>query len=362
MKVLALASYPVESAATRYRVMQFVDPLRAAGIEVDVSPFLSSEAFKGFYSGGSGRFSNVASGIARRVGEVFTAGRYDALFVQREAMFFGPAVFEWLLTEVRGLPMILDLDDATYIPYTSPTFGRLGSALKCFGKTDRLIERADSVVCGNRFIAEYAASKGARTLTLPTTVDPDIFKPSVKRNSIPVLGWIGTHSTFPLLESIFDVLSKLTSKHEFTLRIIGSGRSDLSVPNVTVENIPWALESEPMEFASFDIGLYPIVTSSSASDEWLKGKSGFKAIQYLASGIPFVMTPVGVCAEIGTPGVTHVNATTDDQWFEALDGLLADAARRQSMGQSGREEFLRRFDPRRNIEELVGIFGRIGRG
>lgn len=357
MRILALCSYPVESAATRHRLMQFVDPLREKGIEVDVSPFLSSDAFAAIYSGGAGlqKLAHAASGIVKRLKEVLTAGKYDAVFVQREAMFFGPAIFEWLLSSVRGLPMILDLDDATYIPYVSPTYGRLGSALKFFGKTDRLIARSDAVLCGNRFIAEYVESKGARAVIVPTTVEPTVFTPVDKDNPRPVLGWIGTHSTFPLLESIFPVLTELSEKHDFVLRVVGAGRQDFKVPGVDVENLKWDLAAEPRNFASFDIGLYPITTSSSASEEWLKGKSGFKAIQYLSVGIPFVMTPVGVCAEIGRSGVTHFNASTSDEWVDALDRLLSDENLRSSMGKAGRQTFLNTFNPSENLETLASV-------
>lgn len=355
MKILALCSYPIESAATRHRLVQFVEPLREKGIEVDVSPFLSSEAFAAFYSGGGGlrKLAHVASGIIKRLKEVVTAGKYDAVFVQREAMFFGPGVFEWLISTLRGLPMILDLDDATYIPYVSPTYGKFGSALKFFGKTDRLIERAAVVLCGNRFIADYVESKGARAVIVPTTVDPEIFAPREKRNPKPVLGWIGTHSTFPLLESIFPVLTELSDKHDFILRIVGAGREDVTVPGVEVENVGWKLSTEPEDFAALDIGLYPITTSASASEEWLKGKSGFKAIQYLAVGIPFVMTPVGVCAEIGRAGETHLNATSRDEWKAALDALLSEPTLRGSMGAAGRVEFTKIYNPSKCVDAIA---------
>ena len=62
---------------------------------------------------------------------------------------------------------VLDLDDATYVSYTSPTYGGAGSALKWFGKTDDLIKWAAVVTCGNRSIAEYVESKGARARIIP---------------------------------------------------------------------------------------------------------------------------------------------------------------------------------------------------
>ena len=55
MNVLALASYPLEAAATRYRVVQFVGPLAERGIRVEVRPFMDGELFKAFYRpGGAG--------------------------------------------------------------------------------------------------------------------------------------------------------------------------------------------------------------------------------------------------------------------------------------------------------------------
>ncbi len=47
MRVLAIANFPAEAAATRFRVGQFVGQLRERGIKLDVRPFLSSGQFAG---------------------------------------------------------------------------------------------------------------------------------------------------------------------------------------------------------------------------------------------------------------------------------------------------------------------------
>ncbi len=364
MRVLALSNFPVQAAATRFRVEQFVGPLRERGIEVDVRPFLTNKQFEQMYSGGNvfGKAAGLVRSVAKRFGDAFAARRYDAVLVQREAMFFGPELFEWLTAKLGRLPMLLDLDDATYIPYKSPTFGSLGSSLKFFGKTDRLIQRADAVICGNRFIAEYVISKGAVAHVVPTIADTEVFKPSDRANDVPVIGWIGTHSTFPSVQSVFPVLERLASKHQFKLKLVGTGRAEVLVPNVEVGNLPWSLEREPEDFASLDIGLYPIVTSSSANEEWLKGKSGFKAIQYLASGVPFVMSPVGVCAEIGVNEKTHFNAASPEDWYNCLDRLLSDGDLRQKMGDAARKESLENYTVKRWSAVLADIlFSAVGK-
>jgi glycosyltransferase involved in cell wall biosynthesis len=278
----------------------------------------------------------------RRLGDAAAAWDADAVLVQREAMIIGPPVIEWLTTRFGNRPLLLDLDDATYKSYSSPTYGRLGNWLKCFGKTDHLIAWAKVVTCGNRSIAQYVNDRGVRAVIIPTVVDLDCFRPLIvdrtARRQHPVIGWIGSHSTYPYLESSLPALKRLARTYEFELKVIGSGRSLVEVAGVRVTNREWHLGRDVAEFQSCDIGLYPIVPHA-----WSAGKSGFKAIQYMAVGIPFVVTPVGACAEIGEPGVTHLCAHSQDDWLEALSRLLSDEELRGRMGVAGRAYAERHF-------------------
>lgn len=358
MNVLGLCSYPIESAATRYRLAQFVEPLRKKGINLEVSPFLDSRQFELFYQSGSlpQTAASLWKPLLNRFAEISKARRYDLLFVQREAMFFGPAFFEKLFQMTGGAPLILDLDDATYVRYVSPTYGRIGSFFKFFGKTDKLIRRAETVICGNRFIAEYAAGQGAKTAIVPTVVDTDKFHPIEKSNAIPVIGWIGTHSTFSSLASLFPVLQELARKYEFILRIVGAGKHEIAFGDLRIDNRKWSLEREIADFQSLDIGLYPIETSSSATQEWLIGKSGFKSIQYMSVGIPFVVTPIGICAEMGIENETHFSAATETQWFETLAKLLESSKIRREMGEQGRKYALEHYTIAQQVGKIEKVF------
>jgi glycosyltransferase involved in cell wall biosynthesis len=197
------------------------------------------------------------------------------------------------------------------------------------------------VTCGNRAISDYVNAKGTLSAIIPTVVDTDIFHPGshFQDEDLPVLGWVGTHSTFPYLESIFPVLQQLAENRRFRLKIVGSGRESVVLPGVQLENLPWKLEREVADFQSFDIGLYPIVT-----DEWAAGKSGFKAIQYMSVGIPYVVTPVMACTEIGKAGVTHFEASTPGDWYLALEALLADSSLRKRMGAAGRRHAVEHYN------------------
>jgi glycosyltransferase involved in cell wall biosynthesis len=365
MNVLGLSSYPVEAAATRYRLEQFVGPLANRGITLTVRPFLDSQVFGSLYHRHALPYTAVGlvkSGL-RRLKDLLLLSRADAVLVQREAMLFGPPLIEWLAVRVFRRPMVLDLDDATYIPYTSPTFGKLGKAFKWFSKTDDLIRWASLVTCGNSAIAEYVTSKGAKARVIPTVVDTDVFHP-VPRNrqdEALVLGWIGTHSTFPYLESTFSVLRELARDNKFRLKIVGAGKSEVRIPEVEVENLEWELDREVKDFQSLDIGLYPIDPSLYAS-QWAAGKSGFKAIQYMAVGIPFVATPVGAVREHGKVGITHYCATTRDEWREALSTLIADRERREQMGAAGRRWALEHYGLAAQADKLAAALREAAQG
>jgi glycosyltransferase involved in cell wall biosynthesis len=345
MKVLGLASYPIEAAATRYRLEQFVAPLAERGITLEIRPFIDANLFAQMYRRNA--LSRTVIGLIKptllRLTDVLRAHSADVILIQREAMMFGPPLIEWLTTRICRRPLVLDLDDATYVSYTSPTYGRLGQSLKWFSKTDDLIRWARIVTCGNRAIAEYVSSKGTIARIVPTVVDTEIFQPASRAGAkAPVLGWIGTHSTFPYLQSIFPVLSELAKTHSFRLKVVGAGLSEVIVPGVEVENLPWSLEREVADFQSIDIGLYPI-DAALYSGKWAAGKSGFKAIQYMAVGVPYVAAPVGGSAEIGEVNTTHFFASGEAEWQSALATLISDSELRQRMGAAARRHVIENY-------------------
>jgi len=217
-------------------MIQFIEPLAEQGIELSVYPFIDSSLYGSLYN--RSQWPRTALGLSlaavRRVRELVRARKADVVFVQREAMMFGPPLVEWLTVNLNGCPMVLDLDDATYVSYKSPTYGRIGSMLKWFSKTNDLISWSRLVTCGNREIAAYVTSRGREAVVIPTVVDTTCFRPLAAVNDVPVIGWIGTHSTFPYVKTIFPVLERLAREHRFRLRRVGTGVDDVVIPGVEI--------------------------------------------------------------------------------------------------------------------------------
>jgi glycosyltransferase involved in cell wall biosynthesis len=343
LRVLAVATYPLKAACTRLRIAQFIPPLAERGVRVSLSSFLSDAAFARLYDRRRwlANALSIAAALVRRLLLVPRLAAADLLFVQREAMLVGPPLFEWLARRVFRRPMVLDLDDATFLDQESPVYGRLASILKWRGKTDRLIDYADVVICGSEQIAAHVRGRGKPAVVLPTIVDTELFRPPAERSSggTPLIGWVGSHSTYPYFERIIPILERLARTHRFRVRVVGAGRESVTIRGVEVENLRWDQAREVDDFRTLDIGVYPLPPH----DPWVEGKSGLKAIEYLSVGVPYVASPVGIVSTIGEPGRTHLVATTDEEWYAALSTLLRDAEARRAMGCAGREYALTHF-------------------
>jgi glycosyltransferase involved in cell wall biosynthesis len=341
MKVLCLSSFPTEAACTRYRCTQFFDYLRRQGVHCTLRPFLSPALFRRLYAPGGWRYKlpRAAAAVARRTLDLAGAGRYDVVFVQREAALFGPPVVEWIVAKILRKPMVFDLDDAIFVSYVSPTYGRLAQWIKFPWKTAVNIRMSSSVIAGNQYLAAYARKLNPRVVTIPTVVDTNQYLRGRDSGAADPLriGWIGSPTTTQYLQTLIPVFEQLARRRRFDLKLVGADRR-IEVTGVTVAQSEWELHREIADFQSLDIGVYPI-----AESEWSVGKSGFKAVQYMASGVPCVASPVGATLEIIEDRVNGLLAANEKEWLEKLQLLIDDAALRAYLADNGRRTVEQRY-------------------
>ena len=354
MKILFIQPYPTEGASARYRVEQYVPYLEKNGIKCVIRSFVSTKFYKILYKKEL-YFKKILYFIQssiQRFFDIFLAIRSDLIFIHLEAFPLGPPFLEYIFAKVLHKKIIYDLDDAIYIGSTSSANNFL-KYLKCPSKIKKIIKISSHVIACNEYLANYAEKYNNNVTVIHTSVDTDKFKPinREKKENI-VIGWIGSHSTAKYLSELKDVFFELSAKYKFTIKVIGAGEGcDFEILGVNVVQLDWSLKDEIAHFQSFDIGVYPL-----PEDEWTKGKTGFKTIQYMSIGIPCVVSDVGANRDIIKDGINGYLARTKEEWIEKISKLIDDAGLREKIGFAGRKTAEERYSLKINIPKFISIF------
>ncbi|MCC2547901.1 glycosyltransferase family 4 protein [Hymenobacter sp. BT175] len=353
MTILFLIPYPPGKAPSqRFRFEQYLHFLTEAGHSYTLAPFVSDATWAILYKPGhmAAKALGILGGFARRIGQLFTAGKYDYVFVHREASPIGPPVFEWVLAKVLGKKLIYDFDDAIWIPNTSAA-NSIVAGVKWHHKVDSICRWAYKISCGNSYLRDYARQFNPRAIVNPTTIDTVHLHNQVKDQSTEqlVIGWTGTHSTMKYLDQVVPVLAQLEQHYAFEFRVISN--QDPQLPLRSASYRPWRKDTEIADLLTFNIGLMPL-----EDDPWAKGKCAFKALQYMALGVPALVSPVGMNSEVVTDGLNGYICSTPQQWYEGLEKLLKDHELRTRFGQAARATIEARFSVEANRANFLALF------
>jgi glycosyltransferase involved in cell wall biosynthesis len=328
MKALALTRFTRLGAGPRLRTLQYIPYLESCGIEMHVSPFFPDEAILDLEQHKRRRASMVASSIARRLGALSTARNYDAIWLEAECIPLAPWLLERSLLSFAP-PIVVDYDDAVfhnYEKFTAPIIRQIMN-----GKIESIMAFASVVIAGNAYIADRAKRAGAKRVEIvPTVLEPERYSvPDRNGRKTKTIGWIGSPSTAPYLLEIATVLRDV--QRETGARIVVMGSGPFNIPGVKIEVLKWSEDTEADAAASFDVGIMPL-----PDRPWTQGKCGYKLIQYMASGLPVVASPVGVNSAIIIDRKTGFLASNAQEWKNALVTLLQNEDLREVMGREGR--------------------------
>lgn len=359
LRVLCLSVYPRSGPSLRHRVLNYRPYWEAAGVQLTVQAFLTEGLFAR-----RRRFGGLATAykvgmflfcILRMLVRLPFVGRYDVLIVHREVFPLGGAHFERLAGWINPR-IVLDVDDAIWAPMPLAVNQR-----GRFWDPERVADtlRASRVaVMGNDFLAAYARRYCEDVVVVPTPYR-DLGGGGAARGGDagrpPIIVWIGNVGNEEYLRMLAAPLSRLAERHDFVLRIIGSPDiHSVRMEGVNVERLVWSEAMEGRWLLEAAIGVMPL-----EDREYERGKCAFKLVQYFSAGLPVVASPVGMNVEVVVSGVNGFLASTDSDWFDALDRLLGDAQARRVMGANGYETFRARFTLDRNAEAWLDLFRRV---
>lgn len=356
MKILFLVPYPTGKAPSqRFRFEQYFGVLDEAGFQYQIASFVSEATWRILYLPGHRlrKTLGIASGFVRRAAQLLTAGRYDYVFIHREASPIGPPVFEWVLAKVWRKKIIYDFDDAIWMqdPASQST---LVSGLKWQQKVGKICSWAYRVSCGNTYLRDYARQFNRCTIINPTTLDTEHLHNQVRDQyspGRPIIGWTGTHTTLRHLDLIWPVLNRLQQDgYDFEFRVIcNTPPLPQLLKNLTY--LQWHKETEIVDLSQFHIGLMPLM-----DDLWARGKCAFKALQYMSLGMPALVSPVGMNTEVVQDGYNGFICATSKQWYDALAALLTNKDLRAQQGAAARRTIEEHYSVRSNRENFLALF------
>jgi glycosyltransferase involved in cell wall biosynthesis len=329
-KIFFLTKYSRNGASSRYRSLQYLPIIGNHGLEFEVSQLFSEEyLIKKYKNKRTPIFLSLCS-LMRRFFSILRASNYSVVVIEYELIPFFPAIFEWLL-RYRGCKLIVDYDDAIFHRYDEHKFSIVRILFK--HKIQSVMRSANVVIVGNKYLANYAHSAGSKKVEfIPTVVDLSkypVFKSNFQSNVFNI-GWIGSPSTTKYLLSITPALVHMCKNDNVVVTLIGA--ESIELPGVSLRIIPWSHETEVKSLSRLDVGIMPL-----PDEPWARGKCGFKLIQYMASGLPVIASPVGVNGEIVDDGVNGFLSDSNEQWVIALEKLYFNKDLRAKMGAAGRK-------------------------
>jgi glycosyltransferase involved in cell wall biosynthesis len=320
------------SPSGRVRVLQFVSHFKKMGFQVRVAVPFPDREFQ--FPGPAWNFLNrlpriVLTGV-RMLSALFIAFRatkYEYVIMNRDLL---PDLRFWMADRLLlkwSNKIVFDFDDAIY----------LGPRRN---KVQFILERVDAVVCGNKIISEFARLHNLNVTVIPSVVDTKLFVPTEKKNSFtPIIGWIGSSYTrkahLPMLQEPLELLAK---RCDFEFRVIADENPMLPWTNVNIKFVKWTEENEIHELQQLSMGLMPLSDS-----EFEKGKCGFKAIQYMSVGVPALVSPVGVNAEIVEHGSNGFHCRSVKDWVDSMYYLINNNDKALLMGAKARDKIVNEY-------------------
>jgi glycosyltransferase involved in cell wall biosynthesis len=302
-----------DNPSFRQRIEPYIDDLAARGIDCEIQ--------------------ELEKGRGRRA-QLKAARHYLGVWLHKKTL----TVMDAYRLKRNAKKVIYEFDDAIVFRSGSESPDPHPLRLKRFRRT---IGCANLVIAGNEVLADLGREYGAKEVTvIPTGLDTSRYIPKVHQHECDQirLVWIGSASTLKQLRQFTEMLDSLSWElPDVMLRVIAD--DELATENLPVENLPWSREDEARMLNECDIGIAPLPDTPFA-----RGKCAFKVLQYMATGLPVVSSPVGANADYVNDYDNGLLAYDDRQWIDNIAQLVYDSELRATQGESGRLRACEEFD------------------
>ena len=134
------------------------------------------------------------------------------------------------------------------------------------------------------------------------------------------------------LEPLAADLGRLHTRTGARVTLISGPGSNPRLASIDhlVDRVPWSLSTVATALSEADVAIGPLDDTAYA-----RGKCAYKLLQYAATGLPMVASPVGANA-LALERFDGVAVAAGGDWTEALEAVITEsAARREARGRQG---------------------------
>jgi glycosyltransferase involved in cell wall biosynthesis len=261
---------------------------------------------------------------SRRLSQLEKVGQYDLVWLHR-VILTGRE-----LEHVKKISqkIVFDFDDP--VCFSSSSF--LNFSLKKSIRFRQTVKVSAAILAASPGLVALACKLNNKTYYAPLCAEPENYclKTNDRKEGENLkLLWLGGRSTFKYLESIAPQLEYI-GQHCKNVELIVVGHNQISLQNLPVTNIAWSQEQEQIQLESCHVGLVP-----SVDDRWTRAKATLKPLQYMASGLPLIASPVGILHQFVDNGNNGFCAKSNNEYLEAVEFFLSNEIDRRNMGANG---------------------------
>lgn len=351
-RIVVICPHPEGVApGQRLKYEQYFSYFRENNIQIDIKPFMSDRFWNIVYKKGHipEKIFWTLYGYIKRIFLIPFLPFYDGVYVFLHVTPFGKPLLErvylWMNPNV-----IYDIDDLVFLGNTTHV-NRLVSLLKRPEKYTFLMRKAKQVIVCTPYLQTFALTYTDRVEDISSTINTALYKPvNTYRNEKPLtIGWSGSHSTLKYFFLLKDALIELKKKYAFNILVFGVDACN--IPGLEIEVVPFREALEVATLQRIDIGVYPLPLN----EQWVYGKSGLKALQYMSLGIPTVATAIAANLRIIQDRKTGLLVTTQEEWIHQLEMLLLHPELRQEIGIRSRKEVVEKYSIEANKDRYLKI-------
>ena len=353
-KIQFICPYPLKVAAgQRLKFEPHFKQLELSGYEITVHSFMNDRLWK-IASKNGFIFQKILFtlwGLLRRIYLIFFLRKFDCVYIFMNVFPFGPPALESLYLKFSK-KIIFDIED-NLLSDEIGSINLIASILKSKNKAKYLIQNVDHVIASSPDLKEKCniISGKDNAIFIPPTLEKNRFIPKQNfncNNQKLVIGWTGTFSSRIFIDMLIPHLEELYKKCPFKFIVIGN--FEMANKNLDIEVLQWNEKDEIQQLHRIDIGLYPLQES-----EWVSGKSGLKALQYMSMGIPAVCTAIGNVMNFIEHDKDGVLIYNHNEWVPKLENLIQDHEKRRRIGQCARQKFLKDFSQDTIYEKYLSL-------